>query len=243
MILPCIDLMDGKVVQLVQGREKVLEAQCVEDILTRFAGFPQIQVIDLDAAIGTGSNARMVEQLASRVIIRAGGGVRSVGRARELIDQGVYRVIVGTAAFSEHGPNRAFLRELAGAIGAERITIALDSKAGRVVVKGWRESTNWTALEVIRELEPYCAGFLCTYVDKEGMMQGTDLDWFKNLRQATSHELIAAGGISTLEEVKVLLGMNVDCAIGMSIYTGRLSLDDLRLLNGAPAKHIEPANR
>lgn len=230
MIIPCIDLMDGKVVQLVQGREKALE-RSMDETLAAFDGFPQIQVIDLDAAMSHGSNTALVKQIAQRATVRAGGGVRTVERARELMEQGAYRVIIGTAAFSSSGPNIAFLSTIAEVIGPERVTIALDSKAGRVVVKGWRESTEWTAVEVMAQLEPYCSGFLCTYVDKEGMMQGTDIQWFETLRRATDKELIAAGGITTLEDVRLLTGLNVHCAIGMSIYTGRLALEDLRRVN------------
>ena len=233
MIIPCIDLMGGKVVQLVQGREKVLEAPSADTVLRDFAGFPQIQVIDLDAAMGKGSNSEIVGYLAHRAQIRAGGGVRSVERARELIDQGAFRVIVGTRAFSENDPDTGFLAALGEAITPERVTIALDSKAGRIVVKGWQESLKWTALDLIPKLEPYCSGFLCTYVDKEGMMQGTDLKWFEQLRESTSRELIAAGGITTLDDVQALLRLDIHCAIGMSIYTGRLRLDDLRALNTA----------
>lgn len=231
MIIPCIDLMDGKVVQLVQGREKVLEGKSPDEMLRLFAGFPEIQVIDLDAALGRGSNGQILKYLAARAMIRAGGGVRNVERAAELLRQGAYRVIVGTAAFTEDGINKSFLSALRDALGSERLSIALDSKNGRIVVKGWRQATNRTAAEVISELEPYCSGFLCTYVDKEGMMQGTDLDWFRRLRRATDHELIAAGGITTMDEVKILSELNVHCAIGMSIYTGRLNLDELRAFN------------
>ncbi len=230
MIIPCIDLMNGKVVQLVQGREKVLE-RSTDEMLGLFQGFEQIQVIDLDAAMGRGSNDSVVEYLARRATVRAGGGVRTADRAIELLSQGAYRVIVGTAAFSQHGPNLAFLEELAHAAGPDRITIALDSKHGHIVVNGWRQETVWTAGEAIGQFEPYCRGFLCTYVDKEGMMQGTDIQWFESLRKATDHELIAAGGITTLDDVKALTAMNVHCAIGMSIYTGKLSLDELRRLN------------
>ncbi|MBV8812424.1 MAG: 1-(5-phosphoribosyl)-5-[(5-phosphoribosylamino)methylideneamino] imidazole-4-carboxamide isomerase [Acidobacteriaceae bacterium] len=230
MIIPCIDLMGGKVVQLVQGREKALE-RSLEEMLAAFDGFPQIQVIDLDAAIGRGSNTALIEGIARRATVRAGGGVRSVERARELIGQGAFRVIIGTAAFSTSGPDTAFLRAVKDAIGRDRITVALDSRAGHIVVKGWQESTEWTAIEMMMQLEPYCSGFLCTYVDKEGMMQGTDLEWFESLRRATNNELIAAGGITTLEDVRILTELNVHCAIGMSIYTGRLSLDDLRKFN------------
>ena len=231
MIIPCIDLMDGKVVQLVQGRDKVLEAESPDEMLRLFAGFPEIQVIDLDAAMGRGSNSEILEYLAKRALIRAGGGVRRVSRAVALLRQGAYRVIIGTAAFTHDGIDESFLSDLRDAIGSERLTIALDSNGGRIVVKGWREAINRTAFEAIGELEPYCSGFLCTYVDKEGMMQGTNLEWFRELRRATDHELIAAGGITTMEEIKALSDMSVHCAIGMSIYTGRLNLDELRAFN------------
>jgi len=227
MIIPCIDLMDGKVVQLVQGREKALEGDSPEEMLRKFAAFPEIQVIDLDAAMGRGSNDGLVRMLASRAAIRAGGGVRTVGRARSLVEQGARKVIVGTAAFGKTGADEPFLAALRDAIGRDRVLIALDSKDGRVVVKGWCESTNLTAEDVLQSLEPYCSGFLCTYVDKEGMMQGTDLDWFRRLRAATALELTAAGGITTMDEVRALLAMNVHAALGMAIYTGRLSLEEL----------------
>lgn len=231
MIIPCIDLMDGKVVQLVQGREKALEVAAAQTMLDMFAGFPQIQVIDLDAAMNKGSNDGIMADLANAATVRAGGGVRTVKRARQLIDQGAFRIITGTAAFSSAGPDTTFLGSLRDEIGAERITIALDSMRGHIVVKGWRESTSFTAAEVVAQLEPYCSGFLCTYVDKEGMMQGTDLAWFQDLRRRTGHELVAAGGITTLDEVKALTAMDIHCAIGMAIYTGRLPLEDLRRLN------------
>jgi phosphoribosylformimino-5-aminoimidazole carboxamide ribotide isomerase len=230
MIFPCIDLMDGKVVQLVQGREKALEADSAEQMLRRFAAFPEIQVIDLDAAMGRGSNDSLVRMLASRAAARVGGGVRTIARARALVDEGALKVIVGTAAFTGDGINEPFLTSLRDAIGRNRLLIALDSKDGHIVVKGWRESTNLSAEEVLGALDPYCSGYLCTYVDKEGMMQGTDLDWFRRLRTATPLELTAAGGISTIEEVRQLLGMGVHAALGMAIYTGRLSVDELLTL-------------
>jgi phosphoribosylformimino-5-aminoimidazole carboxamide ribotide isomerase len=230
MIFPCIDLMDGKVVQLVQGRDKALEAPPPEEMLQKFAAFPEIQVIDLDAAMGRGSNDAIVRMLASRAVTRAGGGVRSVERARTLLDQGAHRVIVGTSAFGSDGPNHEFLAGLRDGVGSERVIIAVDSKGGRIVVKGWSESTSLTAEAVLRELEPYCSGFLCTYVDKEGMMQGTDLEWFRRLRAATTLELTAAGGITTIDEVRALLAIGVHPALGMAIYTGRLALSELAAL-------------
>lgn len=226
MIIPCIDLMGGKVVQLVQGREKALEGGTPLEMLKEFAAFQQIQVIDLDAAMGKGSNDEMVELIASRAVARVGGGVRTPERARSLIEQGAFRVIIGTAAFQHE-----LLQEIASATEPERLIIALDSRAGKVVVKGWQEATEFSAEEVIRKLEPFCSGFLCTYVDKEGLMQGTDLDWFRRLRDCTKHELTAAGGITTLNEIQELQKLGIHAALGMAIYTGRLSLNELARLD------------
>jgi phosphoribosylformimino-5-aminoimidazole carboxamide ribotide isomerase len=225
VIIPCIDLMGGKVVQLVQGREKALEGGTPLEMLERFAAFPQIQVIDLDAAMGQGSNDDLVELIASRAAARVGGGVRSAERARGLIEQGAFRVITGTAAF-----DKPLLNKIADAVGPDRLIIALDSKGGKVVVRGWREATEFTAEEMIPHLEPYCSGFLCTYVDKEGMLQGTDLNWFRRLRALTQHELTAAGGITTLEEIRELQKLGIHAALGMAIYTGRLNLAELASL-------------
>ncbi len=230
MIVPCIDLMEGKVVQLVQGREKALEVESPDEMIAKFAAFPEIQVIDLDAALGRGSNDGLVRHIAARAATRVGGGVRDVERARALVEQGARKVIVGTSAFTRTGVNDALLASLVEAVGRERIVIALDSKGGRIVIKGWQEATGFAAEEMLRSLEPYCSGFLCTYVDKEGMMQGTDLAWFRRLRAATAHEITAAGGITTMDDVRALLAMNVRAALGMAIYTGRLSLAELAAL-------------
>lgn len=224
MIVPCIDLMDRKVVQLVQGRDKALEGGSLAEMVERFSAFPVIQVIDLDAAMGRGSNEDLVEWLAVHARTRVGGGVRTTEKARRLLELGAEKVIVGTAAFTATGPDRAFLQSLVDAVGRERILLALDSKMGRIVVKGWRESLGIAAEDVVRQLEPYCGGFLCTYVDKEGMMQGTDLDWFRRLREATPLEITAAGGVTTYEDVAALQAMNIHAAVGMAIYTGRLDL-------------------
>ena len=230
MIFPCIDLMDGKVVQLVQGRDKALEGDSPEEMLRKFAAFPEIQVIDLDAAMGRGSNDALVRLLAAQAAARVGGGVRTAERAQALVEAGARKVIVGTAAFSASGVDERLLAALRDAVGRERLLIAVDSREGRIVVKGWQEATALAAEEVLGALERYCSGFLCTYVDKEGMMQGTDLDWFRRLRAATSLELTAAGGITTMDEVRALLDMHVHVALGMAIYTGRLKLEELAAL-------------
>jgi phosphoribosylformimino-5-aminoimidazole carboxamide ribotide isomerase len=231
MIIPCIDLQDGKVVQLIQGRKKALEGAPPLEMLERFKGFPVIQVIDLDAAMGKGLNLDIVRDLASRARTRVGGGVRTAARARELVDVGAERVIVGTAAFWGNSINEPLLKEIDQSVGRDKVLLALDSKHGKIVVKGWTEAVDLTAEEVIRRLEPFCGGFLCTYVDKEGMLEGTDLAWYRRLRQATNHEITAAGGITTIEEIQELTQMNIHAALGMAIYTGRLDLEKLAKLN------------
>ena len=227
MIIPCIDLMGGKVVQLVQGREKALEADASLVMLKKFSAFPVIQVIDLDAAMDQGSNDGVVRELTSRAVTRVGGGVRTAERAQRLVEAGASKVIIGTAAFDSEGVNEPLLQQVGESIGPEQIVLALDSKAGKIVTRGWRQAIQFSAEEVIRRLEPYCGGFLCTYVDKEGMLEGTDLDWFRRLRAATNHELTAAGGITTLEEVRELAGLGIHAALGMAIYTGGLDLAEL----------------
>jgi phosphoribosylformimino-5-aminoimidazole carboxamide ribotide isomerase len=238
MIIPCIDLQDGKVVQLIQGQKKALEGAPPLEMLERFKGFPVIQVIDLDAAMGKGLNLGIVRDLASRARTRVGGGVRTAARARELIEAGAERVIVGTAAFSGNAVNEALLNEIGSAVGRDKILLALDSKYGKIVVKGWSEAVDLTAEEVIRRLEPFCGGFMCTYVDKEGMLQGTDLPWYRRLRQATNHEITAAGGITTMEEIQELTQMNIHAALGMAIYTGKLDLEKLARLNAGNSSRV-----
>jgi phosphoribosylformimino-5-aminoimidazole carboxamide ribotide isomerase len=232
MIIPCIDLMDGGVVQLVQGRDKAIDGESPEAMLAKFAAFPVIQVIDLDAAIGRGSNEAIVEWLATKARTRIGGGIRTVEKTQRLLELGAEKIIIGTAAFNADGPNEPFLNQLIATVPREAILLALDSKGGRIVVKGWRESLNISAVEVIRALEPYCGGFLCTYVDKEGMMQGTDLEWFRSLRAATDREITAAGGITTYEDIAALQEMGIHAAVGMAVYTGRLDLARLAEMGG-----------
>lgn len=226
MIIPCIDLMDGKAVQLVRGRRKVLEADPME-MVRKFKAFPIIHVIDLDAALGQGNNDKLVARICRNMPCRVGGGVRTVKRAEELAALGARQVIIGTAAFTEGGINRKFLAAARRAVGKKRLIVALDTAKGRIVVRGWRARTKLRAEDVIQELEPYCAGCLCTYVDKEGMMQGTNLRWFRRLRQATKLPITAAGGITTKKEVEALEKLGMDAAVGMAVYTGRLKLEPL----------------
>ena len=200
MIIPCIDLMDRKVVQLVQGRDKKLELPDPLVVLEKFAGYPQIQVIDLDGAISgpEGSrNADIVRALCARKPCRVGGGIRTVERAREVLSDGAHKVIVGSSAFIAQGINHEFLRALAEAIPREKLMIAVDSLGDRVAIHGWRQTLSLTSQEALPQLEPYCSEFLCTYIDAEGKLEGTNLDWFRKLRSGTVWRNTAPGGVTT----------------------------------------------
>lgn len=220
MVIPCIDLMGRKVVQLVQGREdsKVLELPDPLRVLDRFAAYPQVQVIDLDAAMGREAQAEIIRQLAARKPCRVGGGIRSVERAREVVRQGAVKVIVGSAAFSRQGINHDFLRELAAAIPWEKIMISVDCLGDRVAIHGWKEVLPLTSGEALPELERYCSEFLCTCIDVEGKHQGTRLDWFRTLREMTALPITAAGGITTDEEIQALEALGMHAALGVAIY-------------------------
>ena len=220
MIIPCIDLMGRKVVQLVQGKEnsKALELPDPLAVLEKFREYPEIQVIDLDAAMGRGAQSDIVRELSRRKPCRVGGGIRSVERALEAVNDGARKVIVGSAAFTSTGINSEFLRVLAHAVPRDKIMIAVDCLEDHVAIRGWKEVLPLTSGEALPELEPYCSEFLCTCIDVEGKLQGTDLDWFRRLRAATALPITAAGGITTDEEIRALEAMGMNAALGMSIY-------------------------
>jgi len=221
MIIPCIDLMDRKVVQLVQGREKKLELPDPLAVLAKFAGYPEIQVIDLDAAIGgpaASANAGIVRELCARKPCRVGGGIRTVERALEVVAQGALKVIVGSSAFTPQGINHEFLRTLAVSIPRERIMIGVDSLGGQVAIHGWRTILPLNITDAIAQLEPYCSEFLSTYIDAEGKLQGTSIEYFRSLRAVTSLPITAAGGITTDKEVAALEALGMRAAMGMAIY-------------------------
>jgi len=219
MIIPCIDLMDRKVVQLVQGKEKFLELPDALAVLEKFSAYPEIQVIDLDAAMGKPeNNAEIVHELCRRKPCRVGGGIRTTARAQAVVGDGALKAIVGSSAFTEQGIHHAFLQELVAAVPREKILIAVDSFANRVAIHGWKDSLPLTCAEALPQLEPYCSGFLCTYIDGEGRLQGTNLEWFRSLRAVTQLPITAAGGITTDEEIAALDGLGMHAALGMSIY-------------------------
>jgi phosphoribosylformimino-5-aminoimidazole carboxamide ribotide isomerase len=222
VLIPSIDLMGGKIVQLIQGERKALEFSDFDAWIERFAGYPMVQLIDLDAAIGTGSNRDLLARFTSRLPCQVGGGIRSVAAAQEVLAAGARKIIVGSALVRGKEVNTAFAAELAQAVRADRVIAALDSRGGKVAVRGWRELADVTPVTMLREVEPYCGGFLYTHIETEGLMQGIPLDVVRELRRATSRQLIVAGGICSQEEVDVLDAMRVDAVVGMAIYTGRM---------------------
>jgi phosphoribosylformimino-5-aminoimidazole carboxamide ribotide isomerase len=218
MLIPSIDLMGGKIVQLVQGEKKALEFDDFEPWLERFAKYLLVQIIDLDAAIGQGENRKLVRSMLRRLPCQVGGGIRTAAQARELLDDGALRVIIGSSLIKDGSIQAAFARELAGDVGADKLVFAVDSKGGKVAIRGWRQITEISATQMIRALEPWCDGFLYTHIDTEGLLLGMPLDVVSELRSVTSKRLIVAGGIRTQEEVDRLDAMGVDAVVGMAIY-------------------------
>jgi phosphoribosylformimino-5-aminoimidazole carboxamide ribotide isomerase len=225
MIIPCIDLQNGKAVQLVRGRKRALSIHDVLGLLERFREYPILHVIDLDAAIGTGSNSRWIKILSRRakMKIRVGGGIRSVARAQKILSWGADKIIVGSAAFRNGQIARDFLRKLRARVGRKNVILALDTERGQIVVRGWRQRLKLRPEDVIPQLEPYCSGFLCTFVDNEGTMKGTDLAWFRQLRRVTKKPITAAGGIRSHKEIRALEKLGMHAAVGMALYLGKLS--------------------
>jgi phosphoribosylformimino-5-aminoimidazole carboxamide ribotide isomerase len=226
MLIPSIDLQGGRIVQLVQGETLAIETTDPEPWIARFSRFPRVQLIDLDAAKAQGENAGLVASICGRLPCRVGGGIRTIERARTVLDAGAHAVIVSSALFRDGAVDLDFARRLAEAVGPDRVIAAVDSRGGRVVIHGWRTVLPVTAVEAVRALEPYCAEFLYTHVDTEGLMRGTDMDAILAVRRATARRVTAAGGITTRAEIDRLDADGVDAVVGMAIYTGQLSLDD-----------------
>jgi phosphoribosylformimino-5-aminoimidazole carboxamide ribotide isomerase len=222
MLIPSIDLMGGKIVQLVQGEKKKLEFDNFEYWIERFSKHPVVQLIDLDAARGAGHNRELVKQIVGRLTCQVGGGIRDVETAQELLEMGAHRVIIGSALLSEGRINHAHARALAEKIPMAALMFALDSKGGRVAVDGWRTKTSVTAFDVIRELEPFCGSFLYTHVDTEGLMGGIPMETVHAIRRATARHLVVAGGITEQREIDSLDALGIDAVVGMALYSGRI---------------------
>lgn len=216
MIIPSIDIMNGKAVQLQQGQKKVLERENVFELAEEFVKYGDIAVIDLDAAMGKGNNIDLIKKLCKSFPCRVGGGIRSKEKALEFLSAGASKIIIGTAATPE------LLKELP----KNKVIAAIDTKKGKITTEGWQTVTENTPQQKVKELQDFCYGFLYTIVDKEGMMQGTDLQSFKDIIDMTDCKIVAAGGISTIEEIAALQAMGADTQLGMCIYTGAIELKD-----------------
>jgi len=231
MLIPSIDLMNGQIVQLVQGEKLKLAFDDFEYWINRFAKYPLVQLIDLDAAMRQGDNRALISQFTSRLPCQIGGGLRSAEDAQRMLDLGAKRVIFGSTLFG--GDNAAdrkrhpvinlnFAGELAGKIGEDKLVFSVDTKNGRVAVKGWKDSVDLTPEEAVTWLEPYCEAFLYTHVDTEGTMQGFPINAAAILRATTARQLIVAGGIRSQAEVDELDAMGVDAVAGMAVYSGAM---------------------
>jgi phosphoribosylformimino-5-aminoimidazole carboxamide ribotide isomerase len=223
MLIPSIDLRAGAVVQLIQGERLAIKDDDVFRWVRRFARFPKVQVIDLDAATGVGDNLALVRQIASSLSCRVGGGIRTIARAREVLAAGARQIIAGSSLFKGGQPDLAFAGALADAVGVDNVIAAVDSRGGQVVIHGWKTTLPLTAVQAVHALEPFCGEFLYTHVDTEGLMRGTDMEAIRAVRQATTRRVTAAGGITTQQEIDELDALGVDSVVGMALYTGTLN--------------------
>jgi len=222
MLIPSIDLMGGKVVQLVQGAKKALEFDNVDEWIERFRPYPIVQLIDLDAAMRQGSNRELIGYICERIPCQVGGGIRSPKDALELLRTGAKKVIIGSSLLREGRVDLDAAKAFAHAAAAARLIFAVDSRGGCVSIHGWKQATDLTAAEMMRETEEYCGAYLYTHIDTEGTMSGFPLEVLPELRAATQRRIIVAGGIKSMEEINTLSQQGVDAVVGMAIYTGTL---------------------
>jgi len=222
MLIPSIDLMGGKIVQLVQGEKKALEFDNFDYWVERFLPYPMVQLIDLDAAMERGSNRELLSFFCERLPCQVGGGVRSVETLQQSLRLGAKKVILGSALLKDGTVNLEAAQQFAHAASAARLIFSVDSRGGFVSIHGWKDATKLTPEQMMRETEPYCGGFLYTHIDTEGLMTGIPLNVIRKLRSATRRRLIAAGGIRSMDEVNELDALGVDAVVGMALYTGKL---------------------
>ena len=222
MLIPSIDLMGGKIVQLVQGEKKALEFDDFEYWIERFSTFPLVQLIDLDAAMGHGSNRELIAAICKRLPCQTGGGIRDFARASELLALGAKRVIFGSALLKDGAINTSLADEAAKTLGAEHLTFAIDSRQGKVAIQGWKESTAIDPKDMVRALDPFCSAFLYTHIDTEGTMTGFPIEIARELAALTKNKMIVAGGLRSRAEVEQLDAIGADAVVGMAIYTGAM---------------------
>jgi phosphoribosylformimino-5-aminoimidazole carboxamide ribotide isomerase len=237
MLIPSIDLMGGKIVQLVQGQTKALEFENFAEWVARFSRYPLVQLVDLDAAMGMGSNRTLVAEFCGKLPCQVGGGIRSTDDAQAVLDCGAKKIIIGSSLINmlsqtqetPAGTPRAtvdttFAGSLSGRFGAERLVFAVDARSGRVAIHGWKTITEIEPAAMMQQLEPFCSAFLYTHIDTEGLLKGIPMDVVRNLRQKTARQLIAAGGIHRSEEIEELNNIGIDAVVGMAIYSGLLAV-------------------
>ena len=230
MLIPSIDLMGGRIVQLVQGETLKLAFDDFEYWIERFAKYPLVQLIDLDAAMRQGENTRLIEMICGRLPCQVGGGLRSAEDGRRLLDAGAKRVIFGSSLFGDDVAEKRrhkvirleFAEGLKRALGEDSLCLSVDTKGRKVAVRGWKGTVDLTPEEAVTWLEDYCAAFLYTHVDTEGTMQGFPMDVAAILRACTAKQLIVAGGIKEAREVEELDAMGVDAVAGMAVYSGAM---------------------
>ena len=224
MLIPSIDLMGGRIVQLVGGEKLKLAFDDFEYWINRFQSYPLVQLIDLDAAMRQGDNSVLIAQIAKRLPCQVGGGIATAEKASAVLNAGARRVIIGSALFGGATlVNTAFAESLAKEVGEDRLVFSVDTKQGRVAVKGWKEQVELTPEQAMPQLEPYCSAFLYTHIDKEGSMQGFPIEIAERLRQVTKRQLIVAGGIREQGEIDALHALSIDAVAGMAVYSGILA--------------------
>jgi len=224
MLIPSIDLMEGKIVQLVGGEKKALEFTHLEYWIQRFSSYPLVQVIDLDAALRKGNNRGLVDKIVRRLPCQVGGGIHSIKGAKSLLESGAQSVILGSSLVRNGQPDTNFAEDLSAALGSSHLVFAVDSRAGKVAVDGWRGKTTLSPIQMIQKLEPWCGAFLYTHIETEGTMQGIPIETVRELRSITQRRIFVAGGIRSHEEVAELDRMGLDAVVGMAIYASQLEV-------------------
>lgn len=236
MVIASIDIKDGKVVQLRQGADLVLERDNAADLATEFDRYGEVAVIDLDAALGTGSNDTLLKSLLRKADCRVGGGIRTIERAKELVSLGAKKIILGSVVFrnperrgaavdgGEFEVQTELLQKFSTALGRERLIVAVDARGDEVVVDGWKTATGISVYEAAKAVEVYAGELLFTCVEREGTMEGIDLDTVQKLRASVSCSLTVAGGVNSIEEIEQLAELGCDVQLGMALYTGKIEL-------------------
>ncbi len=216
MLIPSIDIMNGKAVQLKQGKEKVIEREDVYDLLEKFSIYGEVAIIDLDAALGQGDNKELIKKLLKLHPCRVGGGIRNLAAAQEYIKAGASKIIIGTNC------RESWVKK----ISKDCLIFAIDAKADNWSTQGWTNTEQEKILDLIPELSKNCSEFLYTQVLKEGLMQGMDQPRIEKIIKASPVQVTVAGGITEVTDIQWLTSLGANAQIGMAIYTGKLSLND-----------------